>query len=59
LASLRCDVLAAGAAIALWYVSTRNYQAFKDYVTKFEGDLTPEQRSHLAEMGIDPDREPD
>ena len=47
------------AAIALWYVSTSNYQAFKDYVTRFEGDLTPEQRSHLAEMGIDPDREPD
>jgi hypothetical protein len=47
------------AAIALWYVSTTNYEAFKDYVTKFEGDLTPEQRSHLTEMGIDPDRDPD
>jgi hypothetical protein len=47
------------AAIALWYVLTDNYEAFKDYVTKFEGDLTPEQRSHLTAMGIDPDRDPD
>jgi hypothetical protein len=31
------------AAIALWYVSTTNYEAFKDYVTRLEGDLTPEQ----------------
>ena len=47
------------AAIALWYVSTSNYEAFKDYVTEFEGDLTPEQRSHLTDLGIDPDRNPD
>ena len=36
------------AAIALWYVLTDNYEAFMDYVTKFESDLTPEQRSHLT-----------
>jgi hypothetical protein len=47
------------AAIALWYVSTTSYEAFKDYVTTFEGDLTPEQRSHLTAMGIDRDRDPD
>ena len=46
------------AAIALWFVSTDNYEAFKDYVTTFEGDVTPEQRSHLTSMGIDPDRDP-
>jgi hypothetical protein len=40
-------------------VLTDNYEAFKNYVTKFEGDLTPEQRSHLTAMGIDPDRDPD
>jgi hypothetical protein len=47
------------AAIALWYVSTTSYHEFRDYVTKFEGDLTPEQRGHLKAMGIDPDRDPD
>ena len=47
------------AAIALWYVLTTRYEEFKDYVTKFEGDLTAEQRSHLMAMGIDPDRDPD
>ena len=47
------------AAIALWYVSTTSYEAFTDYVAKFEGDLTSEQRTHLTAMGIDPDREPD
>jgi len=47
------------AAIALWYVPTSNYEAFKDYITEFEGDLTPEQRSHLTDLGIDPDRNPD
>lgn len=43
------------AAIALWYVSTTSYEAFTDFDAKFEGDLTPEQRSHLREIGIDPD----
>jgi hypothetical protein len=47
------------AAMALWYVSTSNDEVFKDYVAKSEGDLTPEQRSHLIAMGIDPDRDPD
>ena len=47
------------AAIALWYVSTTNYEAFTDYVAEFKGDLTPEQRSHLRVMGIDPDHDPD
>jgi hypothetical protein len=47
------------AAIALWYVTTTRHEEFKDYVTRFEGDLTPEQRSHLRAIGIDPDRDPD
>lgn len=47
------------AAIALWYVLTSDYEAFEEYVIKFEGDLTPEQRAHLAAMGIDPGRDPD
>ena len=46
------------AAIALWYVLTNDYDRFKDYVEKFEGDLSPEQRAHLAAMGIDPDLDP-
>jgi len=28
-----------------------------EYVKQFEGELTPEQRKHLIEMGIDPDGE--
>ena len=47
------------AAIALWYASTSNYEAFTNYVAKFEGDLTTKQRSHLKAMGIDPDQDPD
>jgi hypothetical protein len=47
------------AAIALWYVSTTNYEAFKDYVSMSGADLTPEQRSYLTAMGIDPDRDSD
>ena len=44
------------AAIALWYVLTgQGHQWFKEYIEQFEGDLTPEQRKHLIEMGIDPD----
>jgi hypothetical protein len=46
------------AAIALWYVLVEDHERFKDYVVKFEGDLTAEQRAHLAAMGIDPDSEP-
>ena len=47
------------AAIALWYVSTTGYEEFEDYVTNFGSDLTPEQRSRLTVMGLDPDRDPD
>ena len=47
------------AAIALWYVLTNDYDRFKDYVEKFEGDLSPEQRADLAALGIDPDLDPD
>ncbi len=43
------------ASIVLWYVLTEGHEKFKQYVDKFEGDLRPEQRVHLAEMGIDPD----
>jgi N-glycosylase/DNA lyase len=43
-------------AIALSYVLTgQGHEWFKEYVEQFEGDLTPEQRKHLIEMGIDPD----
>ena len=47
------------AAVALWYVLTNNYDQFKDYVKKFEGDLSPDQRAHLVAIGIDPDLDPD
>ena len=43
------------AAIALWYVLAEDQQNFADYVDKFNADLSPEQRAHLADMGIDPD----
>jgi hypothetical protein len=44
------------AAIALSYVLIgHGHLWFKEYVKQFEGDLTPEQRKHLIEMGIDPD----
>jgi hypothetical protein len=46
------------AAIALWYVLAEGHEKFRDYVTKFQGDLTPEQKAHLAEMGIDPESDP-
>ena len=47
------------AAIALWYALVDDSERFKQYVVKFQGDLTPEQRSHLLAMGIDPDFDPD
>ena len=47
------------AAIALYYVMFQDYEGFQDYVKKFEGDITPDQRARLIEMGIDPDRVPD
>jgi hypothetical protein len=44
------------AAIALSYVLMgQGREWFRKYVEEFEGDLTPEQRKHLIEMGIDPD----
>jgi hypothetical protein len=46
------------AAIALWYVLAEGHDKFKEYVDKFEGDLSPQQRAHLIEMGIDPDSDP-
>ncbi len=46
------------AAIALWYVLTEDYQGFTAYVQRCKGDLTPEQRAYLAQLGIDPDSEP-
>jgi len=47
------------AAIALCNVLTGDYEAVKDYLAKFEGELTAEQRVHLKAMGIDPDRHAD
>ncbi len=47
------------AAIALWYALGEDFERFKDYVDRFGGDLSPEQRAHLKEMGIDPDIDPD
>jgi hypothetical protein len=35
------------AAIALWHALGDDFERFKEYVVKFEGDLSPEQRSHL------------
>jgi len=46
------------AAIALWYVLAESHDKFKVYVDKFGGDLSPQQRAHLIEMGIDPDSDP-
>jgi len=43
------------AGIALWYVLAEDHEKFKGYVAKFEGELTPAQRAHLIQMGIDPD----
>jgi len=45
-------------AIALWYVLAEDNEKFKEYVAKFQGDLSPEQKAHLAEMGIDPEVDP-
>ena len=48
------------AAFALLWSLTQHYAEFKEYLAKEEdGDLTPEQRQHLIDMGIDPDVEPD
>jgi hypothetical protein len=41
------------AAIALWYVLAEDHHKFRDYVARFEGELTPEQKAHLTSMGID------
>jgi hypothetical protein len=46
------------ATIALWYVLTEDYERFREYVKKFQGELTPDQRAHLVSMGIDPDVDP-
>jgi hypothetical protein len=43
------------AAIALWYALAEGHESFQKYIDKFEGDLSPEQRAHLIEVGIDPD----
>ena len=47
------------ATIALWYVLREQYEPFRSYVTKFQGDLTADQRAHLVALGIDPDADPD
>ena len=46
------------AAIALWYALTEGHDSFQKYIDKFDGDLSPEQRAHLIELGIDPDSDP-
>jgi hypothetical protein len=43
------------AAIALWYAMTERYVEFKEYVKKWDGDLSPAEKRHLKELGIDPD----
>jgi len=43
------------AAIALWYALTDGHERFREYIAKFEGNLTQEQRKSLIAMGIDPD----
>ena len=40
------------AAMALAFVMTEGYTTFCQYVANIEGELTVEQRNHLAEMGI-------
>lgn len=46
----------ARAALALWYVLTEAHERFTAYLKNGKGDLTPEQRTHLLKMGIDPDK---
>jgi hypothetical protein len=46
------------ATIALWYVLAEDHERFQEYVNKFHGELTPEQRAHLVSLGIDPDVDP-
>ena len=46
------------AAIALWFVLVESPETFLDFVDRWDSDLSPEQRARLAEMGIDPDKEP-
>jgi hypothetical protein len=46
------------AAIAFGYALIDDFERFKEYVVRFQGDLSPEQRSHLLAMGIDPDFDP-
>jgi hypothetical protein len=46
------------AAIALWYALTEGHDRFREYIAKFKGDLTQEQRTSLIAMGIDPDADP-
>jgi hypothetical protein len=47
------------AAIALWHALGDDFERFQEYVVKFQSDLSPEQRSHLRAMGINPDLDPD
>ncbi|MGD0841356.1 MAG: hypothetical protein ABSA32_09390 [Candidatus Acidiferrales bacterium] len=48
------------AAFALLWSLTQHHTEFKEYLANEEGgDLTPEQRQHLIDMGIDPDVDPD
>jgi hypothetical protein len=48
------------AAFALSWSLIRHYTEFKEYLANEEqGVLTPEQRRHLINMGIDPDVDPD
>lgn len=45
------------ASIALWFVLTEGHERFAEYVAKFEGPLSEEQKTHLKQLGIDPDAE--
>jgi hypothetical protein len=43
------------ATIALWYAVTERYVEFKEYVENYDRDLSPAEKQHLKELGIDPD----
>ena len=46
------------ATIALWYVVRERYDEFREYVENFDRDLSPAEKQHLREMGIDPNADP-
>ena len=45
----------AHAGLALLYVLKEGNEKFMEHIVAPESGLTPEQRAHLMELGIDPD----